>query len=69
MSSSKEILTHPAVEEAHREGGERGDNAPEVDLFECYTLWASGAWDDRNATDDLAEVMSHIERLLDLPKS
>jgi hypothetical protein len=33
-------------------------------LSECYDLWAGGAWDDRNAVYDLAEVMDRVGKLL-----
>lgn len=43
----------------------REDMAPRDALTECLDLWGSGAWDDRNAVYDLAEVMGHVQRLLD----
>jgi succinate dehydrogenase/fumarate reductase flavoprotein subunit len=43
---------------------DRQDMTPLRALAECYDLWASGAWDDRNAIDDLAETMDHVQRLL-----
>jgi hypothetical protein len=42
------------------------DYSPRAALVECHDLWASGAWPDSNAVSNLAEVMDHVERLLDL---
>ena len=47
------------------EGTHRDDMRPVDALTECYDMWASGAWDDRNAVYDLAEVMAHVGRMLD----
>jgi hypothetical protein len=38
--------------------------SPRAALDECFDLWASGAWPDSNAKDNLDEVMAHLERLL-----
>lgn len=40
------------------------DYDPAAALRECRDLWGSGAWRDDNATEDLCEVMGHVERLL-----
>lgn len=42
---------------------EHRDDMPADDaLWECYDLWASGAWDDRNAEYNLEEVEQHLAR-------
>lgn len=38
-----------------RQGGD-----PREALIECYDLWASGAWQDDNAVENLREVMQHV---------
>ena len=48
---------HPAPEVEHRD-----DMAAPDALWECYDLWASGAWDDRNAEYHLEEVEQHLAR-------
>lgn len=63
----KSIQTYPTVAEPQPEGMHRDDMAPEAALFESFDLWAAGCWPDDNATDNLAEVMHHIARLLDIP--
>jgi hypothetical protein len=51
-------MPHPAPEIEHRD-----DMPPLAALWECYDLWASGAWDDRNAKFNLEEVRLHLARL------
>jgi len=48
---------HPAPDIEHRD-----DMPADAALWECYDLWASGAWDDRNAEHDLTEVRLHLDR-------
>lgn len=48
---------HPAPEFEHRD-----DMPADAALWECYDLWASGAWDDRNAEYNLEEVEQHLTR-------
>jgi len=42
----------------------RNDMKPEDALIECFYSWASGAWQDDNATYNLEEIMNHIERMI-----
>lgn len=46
------------------EGTHREDMLSTDALEECYDLWASGAWLDDNVVYNLAEVMSHVGRLI-----
>lgn len=48
---------HPAPHIEHRD-----DMPAAAALWECYDLWASGAWDDRNAVYNLEEVEAHLDR-------
>lgn len=43
----------------------RDDMTPEDALEDCYDAWACGAWEQRNDTANLAEVMRHLARLFD----
>jgi hypothetical protein len=54
----------PDAPASYPEGTHRDDMSPRDALIECYDLWASGAWDDRNAVYDLAEVMGLINHLV-----
>lgn len=47
------------------EGTLRDDMVPVEALYECWDLWGAGAWDDRNAEYNLAEVMEHLTRLFE----
>ena len=64
---STTIQTYPEVARPTPEGMHRNDMIPEHALYECFDLWASGAWPVENADANLDEVMEHIARLLKIP--
>lgn len=57
-------MTSPDANQPHAEITHRDDMSPLDALTECHDMWASGAWDDRNAVYNLEEVMAHVRRLL-----
>lgn len=68
MDEVEEIIgahqeNHPGVDLwATPEGTHRDDMEPIQALAECFDLWASGAWDSRNAEYDAEEVRRHLDR-------